>query len=221
MEETTRSIQNPFSLGERVTIKNQCPKCSSYFVENRVCEACGFRLDFDDLGEPFGEKSFFNLRDRFLHQFKGVAILMKVGLLSDHEEGQKFLRHILKRYNILCSYFFEKEDENLERRKLFLFESREIIATYLQLGGEVNKLWLKLEGNERSPIFEVLAMEIQTHDQKPDFLNFTKKWLSYPFKTFDETSLLKSTFIFRCLLVGSALVGLSFLFFRLIVVSNS
>ena len=36
-----------------------CPKCSSIFVEDDYCEACGYRFNVDQLGQPFGQLSFY------------------------------------------------------------------------------------------------------------------------------------------------------------------
>lgn len=157
---------NPISdrsapLFKRQVEKKTCPKCQSVFVTDKECEACGFQLAYNPVGEPFGERSFFNLKEVFLHEFKGKYLLVRYGFLKDDSSFKKYKRSVLKRFEVLCDYFFNQNDGDRENRKLFLFEAQEIIKELRMFNVPKSYLWMTLEKGEDHPFFEVLAREVK------------------------------------------------------------
>ena len=123
-QKTTSSPLRPF---ERIQVKKSCPKCGSLFVTKKECESCGFQFWIDLLGEPFGERSFFNLRDEFHHTNTWYYRFAFLDSVKNSQVARRYKRSLYKRFEILCGYFFDEVDQNKERRKLFLFEANEIL----------------------------------------------------------------------------------------------
>ncbi len=160
-------VSNPLRPFEKVAVKKQCPKCGSLFVTKKECEACGFQFWVNLLGDPFGARSFFSLRDDFIHQYKWTYRMAFFTWAQYSKEIQKYKRMLIKRFEILCGYFFDEHDKDKERRRLFLFEANEIIGEYALVGGKLSDLWLILEKGEHHPLFQNLAQTIsQVQNEK-------------------------------------------------------
>lgn len=163
-----------------------CPKCRSVFVTESECEACGYQLKFDRLGEPFDHKSFFNTREEFQHRFKLQYLLGRTSFMKDNKELKRYLRTIKNRLVTLCDYFFESEDEDQERRKLFVFEAQEIIHELLLFGTQPSHLWLMLEKGEDHPFFQLLTLELRNAPEADSYLlkDFFSRFFSEELKRF-------------------------------------
>lgn len=169
-------VSNPLRPFEKVAVKKLCPKCGSLFVTKKECEACGYQFWVDLLGEPFGARSFFVMRDDFTHQYRWVYRFAMTSWGKQHQALVKYRRTILKRFEILCGYFFDEFDKNKERRRLFIFEAQEIIHEYALIGGNLSDLWLIIEKGDHHPLFPQLAKKIEAQNQEPaagiDLKNF-------------------------------------------------
>lgn len=148
--------------------KKTCPKCSSVFVTDTECEGCGYQLSFDALGEPFGEKSFFNLRDEYLHQHNLHYLLVGLGLVKKNKEQKKYERKALKRLEVLCQYFFTQQEKDREKRRLFLFEAQEVLKELVKFKIPKSYLWIILEKGEDHPFFETLSKELKVEELERD-----------------------------------------------------
>ena len=43
----------------------RCAFCYSVYITDTKCESCGKVIDFNFIGEPLGNKSFFSLKERY------------------------------------------------------------------------------------------------------------------------------------------------------------
>lgn len=210
--ERTPTTSNPLRPFERVQVKKTCPKCGSYFVTKKECESCGFQFWIDLLGEPFGERSFFNLRDQFQHQYSWHYRFAFLKSVKESQVAKRYKRSLYKRFEILCGYFFDEFDEDKERRKLFLFEANEIMNEVWLWGGSLSQLWLMLEQGEHHPLFQVLASELkQIDNQEKTKLNL--KDIVVHEKFFGTFSYL---FLLKVFTGFSAVIGASYLFLKLL-----
>ncbi|MCF8058742.1 MAG: hypothetical protein K9K67_05565 [Bacteriovoracaceae bacterium] len=164
IEKNIKSIDpsRPFA---QVEPKKQCPRCASVFVTKKECESCGYQFWIDLLGEPFGARSFFNIRDVFQHQYKWLYRFSFLGSVRKSSHVSRYKRSLIKRLEILCGYFFDEFDEDKERRKLFLFEAREIMNEVFLWGGSLSQMWLMLEKGERHPLFQNLSSQLSELEQ--------------------------------------------------------
>ena len=149
----------------KIKAKKQCPKCSSVFVTKKECESCGYQFWVDLLGSPFGARSFFNIRDEFQHRYTWLYRFSFLESVRKGSEVKKYHRSLIKRFEILCGYFFNEFDEDKERRKLFLFEAQEIMNEVNLWGGSLSQLWLMLEKGEKHPLFQNLSMNLKNLEQ--------------------------------------------------------
>lgn len=156
-----KTTSNPLRPFERIQVKKTCPKCGSYFVTKKECESCGFQFWVDLLGDPFGERSFFNLREQFQHQYQWHYRFAFLKTVKESKVVKRYLRTLYKRFEILCGYFFDEFDKDKERRRLFLFEATEIMNEVSLWGGGLSQLWLMLEKGDHHPLFKKLASELQ------------------------------------------------------------
>lgn len=160
LERETTTV-NPVRPFERLKVQRTCPKCGSYFITKKECESCGFQFWIDLLGEPFGEKSFFSLKDDFEHQYSWYYRFFFLNSVRNSKVVKRYKRSLLKRFEVLCGYFFDEFDQNKERRKLFLFEAKEIMNEIFLWGGSLSQLWLMLERGQYHPLFQGLAQELK------------------------------------------------------------
>ena len=189
-------------LGE--TKKKTCPKCSSVFVTEKECEACGYQLAFDALGEPFGERSFFNLKDELLHQYKFRYMAIRLNFLKKNPVIKKYERKCLKRLEVLCDYFFNQQDKDREKRRLFLFEAQEILKELVQLKIPKSYLWMILEKGEEHPFFETLSKELKNDEnEREEFWSLLLTNLPAPIRSFPSWG----TFLQLAVGAGSVVVA--------------
>jgi hypothetical protein len=210
--ERNTTTSNPLRPFERVQVKKTCPKCGSYFVTKKECESCGFQFWIDLLGEPFGERSFFNLRDQFQHQYRWHYRFAFLSSVKTSKVAKRYKRSLYKRFEILCGYFFDEFDKDKERRKLFLFEATEIMNEVCLWGGSLSQLWLMLERGEHHPLFQVLSQELKGLDNQ-EKTKIDIKDLMVSEKFFGTFSYL---FLFKISLGFSAVIGASYLFLKLL-----
>ncbi len=90
----------------------KCRNCKSIYIENDVCEACGLNLSFDWPGEPFGERSFYALKERYI-----LSLPFWVKLYPDFEDPyskktKEYVRALKFRYDCLSDYFLNSNDIN-------------------------------------------------------------------------------------------------------------
>lgn len=140
--------------------KQSCPKCGSIFITSSFCESCGLQFSFDRLGEPFGERSFFCIKEDFEDKFKLRYFLFKLGLSKRDEHIERYKTKLLRRFEVLSCYFFLASDSNREKRRLFVYEAKEIISELGALKMSLSALWKTIEKGEGHPLHNNLAKSI-------------------------------------------------------------
>lgn len=112
---------------------SKCPKCSSIFVENKFCEACGYRFNVDQLGQPYDENSFFSFKkdwENWISKWWAIPLLKKQR--EAHPKQRLFVMRLKRRFFSICSTLGKRE---MTRSDYFLFK---------QELGEITKAWGKL-----------------------------------------------------------------------------
>lgn len=108
-----------------------CPKCESIFITNHECESCGFQFRVDRLGEPFGERSFYALRDSHVSSFPIYLKLMNINLENKKGKKVRKYRHLLiHRFEVLADHFRLNE----EMQSDFEIELRDLISELREYG---------------------------------------------------------------------------------------
>jgi len=159
-------INDPARLGEKIPVKNVCPGCHSVYITKDHCEACGLQLGVDLIGEPFGTRSFFTLKDDFnlnLSKLDHIQWSLAPKVFLGRVEVKRYIRHILKRFNDLSSHLYSLQlaqasgsqsendlrniEEKAERIGLFIFEAKEIMKEYTKFSNDLSAFFVLLKKN--------------------------------------------------------------------------
>ncbi|MBT3586935.1 MAG: hypothetical protein HN509_18635 [Halobacteriovoraceae bacterium] len=114
-----------------------CPHCQSVFVTENQCESCGYQFKVDRLGEPYGNRSFFNM---FSYQADPYYWLSPGRKSKDKAARSHYLRQLFFRLSKIFDYLFGEIEADLIKRKHFLFEAKEIINEFTIQGGDSQKI---------------------------------------------------------------------------------
>ena len=163
-EKITSSALRPF---EKVTISKVCPACSSVFVTKKECESCGLQFWVDLLGEPFGERSLFVMREDFLLNLPRFSSLLPKRFFNNLKVTQKYRRSLLKRFEVLLGYFFDTTEADISKRKAFLFEATELIEEFVSSGGSPSALWVMIDRGELHPFAPALYQALKKSEDQP------------------------------------------------------
>ncbi len=162
--QTEKSVSSLYKIGQ-VSKTLMCPKCHSIFVTEKECEACGYQIGIDKLGEPFGLKSFFGIRDEYQFSYPWLFRLVPFGFGLQSKGLTKYRGALRRRFETLMTYFSLEKGSN-EERKLFLFEAREIIQEYWNCHGKLSHLWVMTERIEEQPFFMTLIEDLKEYEQR-------------------------------------------------------
>jgi hypothetical protein len=209
-------IDDPLRLGEKIEVSDLCPSCHSLHVSKNHCEACGYQFWVDVLGEPFGPRSFFTLKDDFdalLNKFDQIQYRFWPEQFKKRTEVKRYFRHILKRYADLVNYLSSQnlkelsvESENTNR--LFLFETKEIIKEYSTYKNDLSALIIPLKqiasDDAISKELERFIFVISNQDESPFPLSQGKDQSLWYF--FREGFLMEALFSLSAIILASFLV---------------
>ncbi len=82
-----------------------CPKCESFFITSRECEACGYQFSIDRVGEPFGEKSYYAIKDSYLSALPALIRIYPKWEKIMKETKRKYLFELKRRFQLLADAF--------------------------------------------------------------------------------------------------------------------
>lgn len=124
----------------------RCPKCASFFLSDTSCESCGFQLDYDALGSPMGERSFYSLMEAY-HQDQALHLRLFPRISSGqikrslkypkrYPKEVRLLSRLTQRFCKISEYFLSEAVGDLSDRKLYLIEWRALCLELLDCYGE-------------------------------------------------------------------------------------
>ena len=157
-EINTATLRIPESAYQKV---KRCPYCQSVFINSKACEACGRSLLYHPIGDPFGPKSFFGMKERYIENQN--AFLRFFPQFEDRKspEVQSFIRNLSKRFADLISAFNSQDVIKKSERKLFYIESMEIIDEMLRYAVHPQIIQVLLEENDNSLIGQELLFYLE------------------------------------------------------------
>ncbi len=153
----------------------RCQQCSSVFIDNGECETCGYQLNYDFLGDPLGEKSFYSIRENYWESLGPLTRLHEDLEHFDSPNFNRYKRKILMRYNVLLDYFYNRSNYRLEDRNLYLQEFTDLIIELVKYGVNEKELWKNVD---ESPELQALYQKInesikyakEVKDESPSLL---------------------------------------------------
>ncbi len=105
-------LSTPLLDGHDYKPVKTCPKCKSVFVTDSECEGCGFQLSYTPLGEAFGEKSLYGLKDDYW-MFRSRLVKQWPSLeRKNSTDAIKYKRDLLHRYELLLNFLLGESDED-------------------------------------------------------------------------------------------------------------
>jgi len=128
----------------------RCTQCQSIFIENNVCESCGFMMDFCPLGKPLGEKSFYYMKDEYWGSLNPIVQNYPKLERKMSRNYRKYQRSLFHRYKKLLDYFYSLKDQNDLEMKLYLIELRDIIRECFQYQISEEMIFNYLERKENN-----------------------------------------------------------------------
>lgn len=139
MEETQRST--PLLGGHDYKPVKTCPKCASIFMTDSECEGCGYQLDYNPLGEAFGEKSFYSLKELYWNERSRLVQLWPDLERKKSLDAQKYLRDLHHRYELLLNFLLGESEED---RSFYWIEFKDTCFELVSYDVSVNELSGKL-----------------------------------------------------------------------------
>ena len=142
----TKLLRNTAKLNEYIKVKGECPKCSSYYLNDNECESCGFQLNFDVIGSDFGPRSFYFMKEIFIEDHSWLENNLPRSLYNQNKKVLKYRRTILRRFRELLDF----SSFSGMRDGYIVLECRHIIREYISLGGKGKELSLYLDNENES-----------------------------------------------------------------------
>lgn len=144
----------------------KCPFCKSVYLTDTQCEACGRSLQYDPVGEPFGGKSYFAIKERYVENFDILTQFYPVFEKRNSTEAKAYGRKLQKRLIDLLDYFQYREafydEDSLQERKLFYIECKFIIVELIEYDTPINHVLEIIEQKSEGVILS-------------DLVNFTRQ----------------------------------------------
>lgn len=121
----------------------KCPKCGSVFCTDEHCESCGFQFRSQELGEPYGPKSFYEIHDTFWSHNSLEILSPELSLKTRNKSNLKqYKRALVKRYNHLLKHFSVlKENGVALRQDPYWVELRDIITEIAFMRLKDEEIW--------------------------------------------------------------------------------
>ena len=147
----------------------KCPSCGSVYVEDNFCESCSFQFDFDKIGAPLGERSFYSLQEDFLKNLNWAEKFLDTNNYFLKQKSTSYQRKLLFRYRDLIELLYTQK--YFAHRPYFFYELGDVVQELIHFGFSEGQIFSYLddlteEGN--SP--DLLYTHISNHIKKARML---------------------------------------------------
>lgn len=196
---SAESLQIPQSVYKPV---KRCPYCHSVYLTDSLCEACGRSLLYHPIGEPFGPKSFYGIKERYLESQHAFYRFFPQFEDKNSKYANSYKRNLSKRFTDLLEAFNSDEQMVKDNRKLFYAESMVIIDELLRYNVSPQLIQDVLEDNDASLVGRELLFYLQNAQ-----LNAagSKKW-QQEFLDFKLWGVVRVEFVIRTILITATVL---------------
>ena len=192
----------------------RCPQCKSLFITDLQCDSCGLQLTTDLLGDPFGEKSFYSIKESYWAEKSGMIRAWHGLERKDSKCTKRYVRRLGHRYEILLDFFLYKgqsnprkrsyEESDQQIRNWFLVEIQDLIRELIQYHVSSEMLWDKLSNMEDHPLYAKIAAWILHGEKNRESLNWLENFYSYRLYNLVSLGFLLSTLLtFMTIIMGA------------------
>lgn len=143
----------------------RCPFCQSVYISEKSCESCGRSLQYHPIGEPFGAKSLYGIKERYIESFNKLNRFFPVLENKKSSIAKSYVRKLEKRFSDLISAFNSSDMLANDQRRLFYVESMELIDELLRYGVHSSILQVLLLENDSSLVGQELLFYLQAADE--------------------------------------------------------
>lgn len=157
-ETSSEALRIPLSAYKSV---KRCRYCRSVFIDEKICESCGRSMLFHPVGEPFGAKSFYGIKERYVESFPAFLRFFPQFENSESPEAKSYVRKLSKRFSDLIAAFNTPLMIPSEERKFFYGECIELIDEMLRYKTDTQVIYSFLEENDSSLIGQELMLYLQ------------------------------------------------------------
>lgn len=115
-------------LGSRTV--EVCPKCESIYITSRECEGCGYQFSRDRIGEAYGIKSFYAIKDQYVDSLPSIVrIFPRIeSLLGNYTK--KYSSDLMRRFLALTEHFMLDKSVKSE----FSVEVKDLTLEMIEFG---------------------------------------------------------------------------------------
>lgn len=206
---SAESLQIPQSAYKPV---KRCPYCQSVYLTDSLCEACGRSLLYHPIGEPFGPKSFYGIKERYLESQHAFYRFFPQFEDKNSRYANSYKRNLSKRFTDLLEAFNSDEPMVKENRKLFYAESMGIIDEMLRYNVSPQLIQTVLEDNDASLVGRELLFYLQNTQAN---VLASKKW-QQEFLDFRLWGIVRVEFVVKAFLITATLLFMAVYFRELI-----
>jgi hypothetical protein len=139
----------------------RCPTCQSVYITDVDCEACGRSLLYHPIGEAFGPKSYYGIKERYLENLNGLIRFFPLFENKKSLLAKSYVRHLSKRFSDLISAFNSSGLIDSAEGEFFYVECVEIIDELLRYRLGPDLIQRLLEDNDSSQIGQKLRLYLQ------------------------------------------------------------
>jgi hypothetical protein len=139
----------------------RCQFCQSVYINGKFCESCGSFLEYHPIGEPFGAKSLYGIKERYIQSFNVINQFFPILENKKSLAAKSYVRNLEKRFSDLISAFNSEDLITPDQKKLFYVESVELIDELMRYGTSSSILEALLLENDGSLIGQELLLHLQ------------------------------------------------------------
>lgn len=180
----------------------RCPFCKSVFIDEKSCEACGRSMLYHPVGQPFGAKSFYAIKERYVESFSFFNKIFPQFENKQSPIAKSYVRNLSKRFSDLIAAFNTEDVIVHEQRNYFYVECIAIIDELIRFGMPSELMQALLADNDHSLIGHELSvylgqsktqMSVDTH-WKHNFLNY-RLWGMVRIENFMKIIIISATVV--------------------------
>lgn len=183
----------------------RCPYCKSVFLTDKACESCGRSLRYHPIGEPFGAKSFYGIKERYIENQNTLIKIFPIFENKNSNIAKSYVRNLSKRFTDLISAFNTDHQIETHQRKLFYIENIEIIDELLLYGVHPELLQGLLFENDNSLLGQELLLYLQEAKLKSSAdVTWQKYFLDYRF-----WGILRAEYILKVIIISATVATMA------------
>lgn len=190
-------VEQEFLRKEACLIK-VCPRCSSPFVDLSQCDACGFQLIKNYLGEPLDHSSFYDMKEFYRHSLPAFVQLFPILELRTSNTALNYKKELSKRMRALLYQLSFDENLSVASKKIFYIELKDLIKELFDYEEDVKRLWRIVDEYEQAPFYRNVVSWMATCQKNRKKLSMVDFLNHRILGTLKMSTLLSFTFAIVC-----------------------